>query len=93
MNICQGIMDNCVNFMDSYGEICVHCNCCGRINPDTKHEHRIVHYSRQLSEFSQKLLHTEEYDDFQIKNIKNSIGSFIRDIEKAYADMMKKGGD
>ncbi|MBU3111965.1 hypothetical protein [Clostridium lacusfryxellense] len=27
-----GALDNCKNVMESYGEICVHCNQCGRFD-------------------------------------------------------------
>ena len=30
--ICRPIIDNCMNLKDSYGEICVLCNKCGRFN-------------------------------------------------------------
>lgn len=33
--ICKSVMENCQNPYDSFGEICVRCNCCGRFGEDT----------------------------------------------------------
>jgi hypothetical protein len=30
VHICLSVLDNCKNLEDSYGEICVRCNKCGR---------------------------------------------------------------
>lgn len=32
------VTDNCINLEESYGEICVKCNACGRFNEDIKEE-------------------------------------------------------
>jgi len=32
MHICLSVKDNCKNIEESYGEICVRCNKCGRFN-------------------------------------------------------------
>ena len=40
---------DCMNH-ESYGEICVHCNCCGRVDESTKHEAQLAMYKRQLDE-------------------------------------------
>lgn len=31
-HMCFGINEKCYNLEDSYGEICVWCNCCGRVD-------------------------------------------------------------
>ena len=36
MMICIGCIDNCQNMMESYGEICVQCNKCGRFDEDAE---------------------------------------------------------
>lgn len=36
MMICIGCIDNCQNLMESYGEICVQCNKCGRFDEDAE---------------------------------------------------------
>jgi ribosomal protein L37E len=34
VHVCIAVSDDCQNFEDSYGEICVRCNRCGRFNGD-----------------------------------------------------------
>lgn len=40
--------ENCENMYDSYGMICVHCNCCGRFNKDTAKEAQINMWKERL---------------------------------------------
>lgn len=49
IHISYSARDDCINH-ESYGEICVHCNCCGRIDESTKHEAQRAMYKRQLEE-------------------------------------------
>jgi hypothetical protein len=34
IHICYGVTDDCKNLEESYGEICVQCNKCGRFDED-----------------------------------------------------------
>lgn len=38
MLICIGVIDECQNVEESYGEICVQCNKCGRFNDEDGEE-------------------------------------------------------
>lgn len=44
-----GVSKDCINH-DSYGEICVQCNCCGRFNKETMWECRYNMYWQHLAE-------------------------------------------
>lgn len=41
---------DCENTYDSYGEICVRCNSCGRFNKETMWKDRLNVYKRHLAE-------------------------------------------
>ena len=47
MMICNGVTKDCINH-DSCGEICVLCNCCGRIDPGTAEKAQIKYYKECL---------------------------------------------
>lgn len=55
--VCYSVTNNCVNLFDSYGEICVGCNACGRFNESTKHKCYLDVLKRQLAE-------AESFDDW-----------------------------
>lgn len=40
-NVCCSVTKDCYNFYDSYGEICVWCNCCGRVDKKTMYRARL----------------------------------------------------
>lgn len=50
MHISRQVSADCKNIMDSYGEICVNCNACGRLDPNTKLESELAMLERQLEE-------------------------------------------
>ena len=52
-HICFSVKKDCQNLYDSYGMICVHCNCCGRIDPKTKLQCQLELAKRQLEESQQ----------------------------------------
>jgi len=89
-HICQGIIDKCQNIYESYGEICVHCNACGRIDPKTMYHARAMLYSRQLAQTAEKLLDENYQTDLQQHNIKLDMSSMI---EKMRYVMTKIGSD
>lgn len=72
-HMCFGVLDDCENLSDSYGEICVGCNCCGRIDKSTMHQCRIETYKRQLDECKQRLTDPEFQTTLQQRNIKINI--------------------
>lgn len=86
----QQVRKNCWNFIDSYGEICVHCGCCA-IDKKTRYKSRLKCLKRWLKE-------REEFDDWddhpgmrelQEKNIKSDIQYFKRKI-RYYKQCLKK---
>lgn len=50
VHFCFSVRKDCCNMLDSYGEICVGCNCCGRIDEDTKWQSRLATHERHLQE-------------------------------------------
>lgn len=59
-----GVDKNCIN-TDSYGEICVKCNCCGRFGEENMWIRRYNMFWRQLTEEIEK-----HYDEFFMSNLK-----------------------
>ena len=43
------VTENCINH-NSYGEICVHCNCCGRYGEEGMREAQIKYYKECIEE-------------------------------------------
>jgi hypothetical protein len=89
-HICQGVTDKCENIYESYGEICVHCNACGRIDPTTMYHARAMLYSKMLAQHAEKLLDENYQTDLQQHNIRLSMSSMI---EKLRHVMTKIGRD
>ena len=71
--ICKSVMENCQNFYDSYGEICVGCNCCGRIDTDTMWQARYEMAITRLSENIEHLTSEHCQSNLQQKNICSNI--------------------
>jgi hypothetical protein len=74
------VLSVCKNFIDSYGMICVGCNCCGRLNPKTKYASRLKVAKRHLKEEQEDLTKSEFQTELQQKNIRSNIRSFKRQI-------------
>ena len=84
-NICYSVKDNCKNLMDSYGEICVGCNCCGRINnsKEAVAKANLIVNIRHLKEVAEKLFE-EDFDTMmQTLNILSNIKYYSKNIEKS----------
>lgn len=82
--MCHSVTENCKNIIDSYGEICVGCNCCGRIDKATMQDCRIECNAAHLIEQASHLNDVErEYADYQKRNCALSVISFAREIIKA----------
>lgn len=75
--------DDCVNW-HSYGELCNHCNACGRINPDTKKEDALHLYKELLQECVNfnNWFEDEETREFQQKNNQESINEYQKRINE-----------
>ena len=49
IHISYAVHEDCMN-INSYGEICVHCNCCGRFGEEGKKEAQIEYWNELLAE-------------------------------------------
>ena len=87
LHISYSVTDDCENLYDSYGTICVWCNCCGRIDKDTKYEAQLRHYEKMLQEqYTFNRWHEDkDIRENQEDNIKSNIKYFkevIEDLKK-----------
>lgn len=85
---CFSVAENCQNYYDSYGEICVGCNCCGRIDQNTKLQCQLELNRRQLEERQQFNGWCSDYPAvkaMQQKNIASDIEHFKRKIAEIEA--------
>ncbi len=74
-------LEDCIND-DSYGEICVRCNACGRFDKSTQKECALEMYKRQLQ---------EQYNfDGLIEVQKRNIESNIQYLKKKIAELEEK---
>ena len=80
--MCMSVLENCKNGMDSYGEICVGCNCCGRINPETAVDCLIETNASHIMRFAEDF-QDKSYENYQKLNCAKSIISFANEIIKA----------
>ncbi len=71
---------HCKNLLDSYGMICVQCNCCGRFDPKTMYADRLKVARRQLKEDQVKLTKRGFQTTLQQRNIRIDIRHFKRQI-------------
>lgn len=92
--VCESVIENCQNFYDSYGEICVGCNCCGRFGTDTMWQARYEMAITRLSENIEKL--TDEYfqSNLQQQNICSNISYWSERLKEilAHLDFDKEEG-
>lgn len=78
---------NCYNVGESYGEICVQCNCCGRFDKKTMYECRLETDKRHLEEELQSVGSPEYPLELQQKNIQTNILWFKDRIAAAEKEM------
>lgn len=92
--VCESVIENCQNFYDSYGEICVGCNCCGRFGTDTMWQARYEMAITRLSENIEKL--TDEYfqSNLQQQNICSNISYWSERLKEilTHLDFDKEEG-
>ena len=82
LHISRSVMANCQNPYDSYGEICVGCNCCGRMGEDTMWQARYEVAVRHLSELVEKLSSEHFQTNLQQANICSSISLWSEDLKE-----------
>ncbi len=86
MHIDYAVKPNCYNPMDSMGEICTMCNCCGRVDKTTMHQCRVEADKRHLIN-EVLFLCDKKYQNCQAAIISNC-GYYIKRIKRS----MKKLG-
>ena len=94
MHICFSVADNCQNLYDSYGMICVHCNCCGRIDPQTKLQCQLELAKRQLEESQQFDRWDNDYpavNAMQHENVAHDIEYFKAKIKMIEDEIAQEG--
>lgn len=81
-------LDNCVN-PDSFGEICVHCNACGRYNKRTKKKCELQLYKRLLREEYEFDMWADNADlrKLQEKNRKANIAYYKKKIAEIESEV------
>lgn len=72
----QQVDSKCKNLLDSYGEICVKCNCCGRLDRKTMYKCRLKVAKRWLKEDLEKITQPGFQTALQQKNIRTDIRYF-----------------
>ena len=81
MHIDFSVLEDCQNLYDSYGEICVKCNCCGRFDESTKLEAQLKMHKEQLKENIDFGGWWEECNELQEANVKANIEYHEREIK------------
>jgi len=76
----QQVDKHCWNLYDSYGEICVKCNCCGGFDKETMYTSRLRTVRRWLKEWQPKLTDPGFQTAIQQKNIRLDIRRCQRQI-------------
>ena len=93
LHVCYSVKDNCYNWYDSYGMICVHCGCCSK-DPLKRATARLKLCKEQL----EKEYNFDMWDDnptgraIQEMNIKLNIQYFKRRIRYYEARVKKLKG-
>jgi hypothetical protein len=77
-------LKNCQNPYDSYGEICVHCNACGRFDISTQNECKKRVMERQLEQYKNFDAWADEPDlrTLQARNMQKNIEYLENEIKK-----------
>lgn len=83
MNLCKSALENCQNPYDSYGEICVGCNCCGRFGEDTVWQARYNQAVERLQDNILKLQDGYFQSNLQQKNICANISYWCEKLQEA----------
>lgn len=81
MCMCFSVEDNCWNFRDSYGEICVRCGCCSN-NKKIRYRARIKcleHWIKEEKHFD-RWADNKDLRALQERNIKSNIKCYRRQL-------------
>jgi predicted PP-loop superfamily ATPase len=81
--ICRSAKADCYNILDSQGEICTGCNCCGRIDQATMYQCRIDTEKAYLVELMNDLVSAGYQSKYQQDNILHDIETGCRKIREA----------
>ena len=85
-----GALPECYALMYSYGEICVGCNCCGRIDTETMNKCRLAYNRAQLHEQYKRMGNPEFGFPFQQENTKKNIEYYNKRIDELEAIIKKE---
>ncbi len=85
-----GALSECYALMYSYGEICVGCNCCGRIDPDTMNACRLAYNRAQLEEQYGRIGNPDFDLPIQQENTKKNIEYYNKRIDELEAIIKKE---
>lgn len=89
IHVAFSVQEDCLNPMDSYGEICVHCNCCGRFNKKTMFKDRIEVFKEHLKEAEEFNDWIEGFEEIQRANKQKQIEYYKELIKQAEIDDRK----
>jgi hypothetical protein len=89
IHLSQSVDKNCWNLLDSYGEICVKCNCCGGFDKTTVYASRLRTVRRWLKELYPKKTDPDFQTALQQRNIRIDRRRFQRQI--TYYERKVKG--
>lgn len=84
-SVCFGVIKDCKNLWGSCGEICVHCNACGRFDAKTQKESYLKLLKRELQEqyeFDDWATEYPELVKLQKFNIQANISNLEAKIKK-----------
>ena len=79
--ISMSAMSECIN-PDSFGEICVGCNACGRFDKDTQKECALKLYKQLLKEQYEFNRWIEGMEEIQQRNIEANIEYYKKKIDE-----------
>lgn len=81
MCVCFAVDDNCWNFRDSYGEICVQCGCCSK-NKNIRYRARIERIENWIKEEEHfdRWNNNEEIKAMQEQNVKSNLKHYRRQL-------------
>lgn len=94
--ICKSVMENCQNSYDSFGEICVGCNCCGRFGEDTMWQARYNMAIERIQDNVRKLQDKYFQSNLQQKNGCTNISYWSKELEEILTHLdfdKEKGAD
>ena len=81
LHVSYGVTDDCINH-NSYGAICVWCNCCGRVDKKTMKDAQLRHFKELLEEQYNFDGWIEGMEETQKANVKENIEYFKSKIEQ-----------